>query len=275
MIDLHCHSNFSDGLLTPQALLDKARQQGITMLALTDHDTVLGVTALLEANTDKAIRIIQGVELSSRWKKIDIHILGLNIDHQHPVLLELIAKQREHRLTRALQMSERMALLGVEKAYDKACVVAGHQHVARPHFAQVFVNEGKARDLAAAFKRYLQRGKPAYVPTPWISIEEAVSGIKEAGGQAVLAHPLKYDLTRTKLHELVEAFKSAGGVGLEVVSGEMTPSQTQEVAGLCRRFSLLASTGSDYHGDGLSRISLGRQRALPPDCMPVWHLWMD
>lgn len=273
MIDLHCHSNFSDGSLTPLELLEKAISSGITMLALTDHDTVEGVKVLQAEKKQHPITIINGIELSTRWKKYDIHILGLNIDTDNEALGELIESQNNNRLARSLEMSKRIELLGIDNAYEKACKIAGHTRVGRPHFARVFMDEGKVTDMQSAFKRFLGRGKPAYVPTPWISIAEAVEGINKAGGQALVAHPLKYGLTRTKLQELVVEFKLAGGAGLEVVSGEITTTQAQEVAGLCLRFNLLASTGSDYHGDSISRISLGRQRQLPLNCTPVWHQW--
>ena len=273
MIDLHCHSNFSDGTLTPEDLLLKAVESGIALLALTDHDTVEGVRVLQAAKNSHPVTIISGIELSVRWKKYDIHVLGLNIDIENEALTGLITRQNASRLIRSREMSERMAQLGISDAFEKACRIAGHERVARPHFAKVFMDEGMAPDMATAFRRFLGRGKPAYVPTPWISITEAVEGITEAGGQAVIAHPLKYGLTRTRLHELIVAFRFAGGVALEVVSGEMTSTQIQEMSGLCTRFNLMASSGSDYHGDHLSRISLGRQRQLPLNCTPLWHQW--
>lgn len=274
MIDLHCHSHFSDGALSPQALLEKALAANIQILALTDHDTVEGVRALRQIieNQDTPITLINGIELSTRWKKYDIHILGLNINTEEPRLIELLEQQNNNRIERAHQIGQRLGTLGVENAFEKARDIAGHERVGRPHFAQVLVNEGKASDMQAAFKRYLGRGKPAYLATPWISITEAVEGITNAGGQAVLAHPLKYRLTNTKLHELIVEFKEVGGAGLEVVSGEITVSEMNEMAGVCLRYELLSSAGSDYHGD-LSRISLGRQRQLPLNCKPIWHQW--
>lgn len=273
MIDLHCHSHFSDGALSPADLIEKALENELKVIALTDHDTTAGLAELHLAAENKPIQIINGIELSTRWKKHDIHILGLNINPDHSSIQELIVRQNESRIQRAQDIAEKMTLCGVSDAYEKACDLAGHPRVGRPHFAQVFVNEGITPDRQAAFKRFLGRGKIAYVPTPWISIQEAVEGINSAGGDAVIAHPLKYSLTRTKLHELVTEFKMACGSGLEVISGEMTVTQIKELAGLCIRFDLLASSGSDYHGDSLSQTSLGRQRQLPINCMPVWHKW--
>ncbi|KTC89042.1 PHP domain-containing protein [Fluoribacter dumoffii] len=272
MIDLHCHSYFSDGVLSPKELIEKAQAQKIKCLSLTDHDTIAGYPELLEAAAATPIKIINGIELSARWKKHELHILGYQINHT-PSLLELITRQNQSRIERAQQIGTALASIDISDAYAKACELAGHNRVGRPHFAQLLVNEGKVKDLAAAFKRFLGRGKIAYVPTPWISIEEAVQGIVDAGGQAVIAHPLKYGLTRSKLHELINEFKNAGGVGLEVVSGEMTVTEVNEMAATCLRFHLLASSGSDYHSDRASRTHLGCQKPLPLNCMPIWHEW--
>lgn len=273
MIDLHCHSVFSDGANQPAGLVDKALAAGVHMLALTDHDTLAGLDVLHEAAKDKPLTIIDGIELSTRWKKYDIHILGLAVNRFHPQLIALTVQQNASRINRAHQIAQLMEACGVKDAYQKACDFAGHERIGRPHFAQIFVNEGLAVDRQAAFKRFLGRGKPAYVSTSWISIAEAIAAINASNGQAVVAHPLKYDLTRTRMHDLVSEFKAAGGSGLEVVSGETTPSQMQEVYGLCLRYDLLASTGSDYHGDQTSRIGLGRQHQLPANYTPIWQNW--
>ena len=272
MIDLHCHSNYSDGKLLPSVLLSKAIQAGVSILALTDHDTVCGSKILLDT-PHSGIKLISGVELSTRWKKYDIHILGLNIDIDNEALNQLLVKQTNARLTRSLIMSERMAAIGINNAFEKACLLAGHERVGRPHFAQVLINENKVPDMTGAFKKFLTRGKPFYVPTPWVSVEDAVSHITQAGGTAVLAHPLKYRLTRMKLLELIMMFKLVGGTAMEAVSGDTTEKEMQEMLGLCHRFQLSSSTGSDFHSEGASRIFLGRQRQLPLHCMPVWHHW--
>ncbi|MBI2786991.1 MAG: PHP domain-containing protein [Legionella longbeachae] len=272
MIDLHCHSNFSDGALSPEELIQKAQNEQLKCLSLTDHDTVAGYTSLLQAAASTSIKIINGIELSVRWKKHELHILGYQMDHT-PELFELVKTQNQSRVARAQQISNALSLLGVSDAYLKACQLAGHDRVGRPHFAQLLVNEGKARDFDAAFRHFLGRGKSAYVPTSWISIQEAVEGIAAAGGQTVIAHPLKYGLTRSKLHELINEFKEAGGTGIEVVSGEMTVTEVNEMAATSLRFNLLASSGSDFHSDHASRVKLGRQRQLPAHCTPIWHEW--
>jgi len=153
--------------------------------------------------------------------------------------------------------------------------IAGHERVGRPHFAQVLINEGLVLDMKVAFKRFLGQGKPAFVPTLWASIDEVVLAIVHAGGQAVIAHPLKYSLTRSKLHELIQAFKEAGGLGIEVVSGEMTAVDIAQLVAICTRFDLLASSGSDFHSETGSRVGLGRQKPLPANCVPIWQQWNE
>lgn len=275
MIDLHCHSHCSDGALSPAELLGRAIKSQVKILALTDHDTIAGLLPLraAAARHESDITIINGIELSVRWKKYEIHIIGLNVSLEEPALNALIARQHENRKVRALQIAGRLEKYGVHDAYNKACVVAGHEQLTRPHFAQVLINEGLTKDLQSGFKRYLARGRSAYVTTPWVMMEEAITVITQAEGAAVLAHPLKYSLTRTKLHELIMAFKIAGGVGIEVVSGEMPLTQINELAFLSERFGLLASSGSDFHRDDLSRAALGRQPTLPLNCKPIWHQW--
>ena len=273
MIDLHCHSYFSDGEFSPVVLLNKAVEARLRVLALTDHDTLAGLSILQDAARDKDIKIINGIELSVCWKKYYIHILGLNINPDAEGIRALVRAQNQSRIQRALQIADCLKGCGLDNAYQKACDIAGHERVGRPHFAQVLINEGFIKDMKSAFKRYLGQGKAAYVATAWVSLEDAIASIIKANGQAVIAHPLKYRLTRTKLHELIKAFKLAGGEGMEVVSGDITIADMMELSGLCSRFELLASTGSDYHGDTLSRISLGQQRLLPVNCTPIWHQW--
>lgn len=272
MIDLHCHSSFSDGALSPEELIQKAVNHKIHCLSLTDHDTVAGYAELNRAALNTSIKVVNGIEFSARWKKHDIHILGYQINHTSN-LNNLIEQQNNSRVLRAEQIGVALESIGIKEAFIKACELAGHNRVGRPHFAQVLIQEKRTRDMKTAFKQYLGRGKIAYVPTPWMSLQEAAEGIVTSGGRAVIAHPLKYGLTRSRLHELINEFKEAGGVGIEVVSGEMNSIQINEMANTSIRFNLLASSGSDFHSDALSRINLGRQQQLPVNCTPIWHDW--
>lgn len=273
MNDLHCHSIYSDGLHDPKDLVQLAVNANVGFFALTDHDTLDGLDDLHQAAQGKSLTIINGIELSARWKKYDVHILGLKIDPSQNILHQLIEQQKQSRIERAKKIGVMLKNVGVVNAYEKACVLAGHERVGRPHFAAVLVHENKVKDIQSAFKQYLGQGKIAYVSSAWITLETAVDGIMRAGGQAVMAHPLKYKLTRTKLHELIKDFKMNRGVGIEVVSGAMNAKDIQTMAVLSQRFDLLASSGSDYHGAGLSIIGIGRQMKLPEQCQPIWHTW--
>jgi 3',5'-nucleoside bisphosphate phosphatase len=273
IVDLHCHSNFSDGKLTPEELFARAIDAQVKIFSLTDHDSIDGIKRLhLAKNCDK-ISIINGIEFSVRWKKYNIHILGLNIDIENSNLSEIISLQKESRILRAEQISSLLADCGVQNAYEKAHNIAKHDNIGRPHFAAVLVNEGVVSDMQAAFRQYLGEGKKAFVRTAWISLEQAVRVIRDSGGNAVIAHPLKYKLTRTKLHELINDFKLAGGDGIEVISGEMNNLDIQTLVNISLKFDLLASTGSDFHADKMSRVAIGRQKPLPAICTPVWDKW--
>lgn len=270
---MHCHSLFSDGALSPEELIAKAVNNCINLLALTDHDTINGLKALHDAALNTDIKIINGIEISARWKKHDIHILGLNINLDSEKLHDLLFKQSNSRKTRANNISDLLDGIGLKNGYSKACAVAGHEHVTRPHFAQVLINEGFAKDINDAFKNYLSRGKKAFAPTEWVALTDAVDAIIQSGGSAVIAHPLKYKLTGTKLNALINEFKECGGIGLEVVSGGMNNSQIGKLTRLCEIHELFASTGSDFHSEEYSYIKLGRQQRLPSLVKPIWTLW--
>ena len=157
MIDLHCHSYYSDGILSPEALIQKAVQNHVRCLSLTDHDTIEGYEELSKSALNTSIKLIMGIELSTRWKKHDIHILGYGIQ-PNPELEDIIQRQQQSRTDRAEQIGAALLVTGVVDAYHKASEIAGHKRVGRPHFAQVLINEGKSRDMQSAFKQYLGRG---------------------------------------------------------------------------------------------------------------------
>lgn len=273
MIDLHCHSHFSDGLHSPADLVAKAINAGLVYFALTDHDSVSGYSECLKTIRPDSLCIIPGIELSTTWLSHDVHVLGLGIDIQNDALTALLHRQTSHRIARAREIGMSLESCGITDAYEHACGIAGHERIGRAHYAQLLIQKGYVSSIKAAFSRYLGRGKIAYRPSCWIDLAEAVAVIVEAGGQAVLAHPLKYKLTRLKLLSLLQTFKQAGGVGMEVVSGDMIWTDIHKMATLCQEFGLLASTGSDFHGTGLSRIGIGQQKTLPSTCEPISQIW--
>ena len=259
--DLHCHSNCSDGSLTPLELVERAHQQGVTHLAITDHDTVAAHYEL--ANTPLPLTLISGIEFSTSWRGRSIHIVGLGLDLNSPELLEGVASQRAARLKRAELIAERLSKKGIPCDFAKVQQLAGDAEVGRPHFAQYLVEQAKVKNQAEAFKKYLGAGKIGDVKQHWACMTTVIEWIRAAGGVATLAHPLKYKLTRTKLKELLIDFKAAGGESMEAVSGKQIPADTRDMAELCRDFGLYASMGSDFHHPGANWSELGNYSVLP------------
>lgn len=273
IIDLHCHSVFSDGMLTPEELVFRAVKIGAKVLSLTDHDTISGLNSLHAAARNHALKVINGVEISVSWRKYDIHILAYNFSCDDATITDLLDKQKKLRVQRAYNISERLLDIGIEDAFAKAAKYANSNNIGRPHFAQVLIDEGKVKEIQQAFDKYLKRGNCAYVASSWLELSKVINTVYNAGGNAVIAHPLKYKLTHTKLRELVCDFKKAGGEGLEVVSGDSLRSDIKLLVEVCQEFSLYASTGSDFHNDKASKIGIGMQRPLPKECRPIWHKW--
>ncbi|MEE4185675.1 MAG: PHP domain-containing protein [Gammaproteobacteria bacterium] len=270
-IDLHTHTSASDGALTPPELVARAAAAGVELLAITDHDTVAGL-AQLQA-PPPALRIIQGVEFSTCWRKVGIHVLGLNINCDHPVLQDGLAQQRRARDERARIIAARLAKLGLGDVLTGAREQAGAAAVGRPHLAQQLVAAGHVKDHADAFRRYLGRGKPGDVRETWAELPQVIEWISAAGGYAVLAHPAKYKLSNLRLEELTRDFAAAGGHGIEVVCGRQDTALTRRLGKLAQRHGLLASCGSDFHGPGPHRPEVGEVGLLPAGCRPVWESW--
>lgn len=271
-IDLHTHTTASDGQLSINALIHRAQTLGIELLSITDHDTTAAYNDLT-ALTAKRLTVIPGIEFSTRWRKIDIHILGLNIDPDSDAIKTCTGLQRKVRSDRAMQIATKLEKLGVTNPLPRVKQIAGNGNIGRPHFAQHLVETGFVKDINQAFDKYLSAGKPAYFRQHWTPVPQLIESIKAAGGTAVLAHPAKYKLTRTKLNELVDEFKEAGGEGIEVISGMQVPNLTRDLARLCETKKMLASCGSDFHQPGQSWAELGRYPPLPKSCRPVWDCW--
>jgi predicted metal-dependent phosphoesterase TrpH len=273
-IDLHSHSTASDGLLGPADLAARAFNRGVQMLALTDHDDV---SALSEAKAEVEkfeICFVPGVEISSCWGGVGVHVLGLAIDPANPVLLQGLKAIRDSRATRALAMGESLAEAGIGGGFEGALAYTGNpSQLSRTHFARFLVGLGHARDVKSVFHRFLVEGKPGYVPHQWAKLADAVGWIRASGGFAVLAHPGRYRLNAEEMRELLAAFRDLGGDGIEVISAAHTPEQQRGYADLAREFGLSGSRGSDFHGPRESKVDLGALPLLPPDLKPVWSNW--
>lgn len=274
-IDLHCHSDVSDGVLPPAAVVARAAANGVHVLALTDHDDVAGIAAARIAAEDAGLTLIAGVEISVSWGGQTVHIVGLRIDPAHPQLAAGLHAIRLGRIERAQRMGDDLARSGIAGAYQGAFdCAANKQMVGRTHFARWLVAQGHAPDLRAAFRRFLTRGNPGYVEHQWTTLENAVGWIRASGGMAVIAHPGRYAFNARELHLLLDAFRALGGAGIEVITGSHHPSEYGKFADLARAFGLKASRGADFHAPG-EGVDIGRLPALPHYCQPVWHGWPE
>lgn len=271
--DLHTHSTASDGTLTPTQLLERAAAAGVETLALTDHDTVAGLAEAKLAAADLGVRLIPGAELSVTWGGRTIHVLGLNLDTDSAALNAGLARLLAYRDWRAEEIGRRLDRHGVADAYAGARALAGGTLVGRTHFARLLVQRGLADSVRSVFKHFLVKGKPGHVPGEWATLEEALGWIHAAGGQAAIAHPARYGLTRTKVRNLLGAFRELGGSAVEVVSGSHSKDDAFVFARHAADFGLLASVGSDYHGPENPWMDLGRLPPLPPGCTPIWADW--
>ncbi len=271
--DLHSHSTASDGELSPTELVMRAHKLGVDVLALTDHDVTAGLAEASMVADGLGLRLVPGVEISVTWKEQTVHILGLQIDPDNAELQQGLAQLRTFRDGRAEEIGRRLERHGIAGAYAGAKQYAHGPIVSRTHFARFLVEQGHAKDMQQVFKRFLVKGKPGYVSVQWASLEDAVGWICAAGGQAVVAHPARYKMTATRLRLLLDEFKQAGGAGMEVISGSHSRDDYYVMADYAKRFGLLASSGTDYHGPTNPWLELGRLPELPAGCVPVWQEW--
>ncbi len=271
--DLHCHSTASDGDLSPAEVVGRAATCGVDVLALTDHDTFSGYEEARAAAKDVGITLVSGIEFSSQWQKWGIHVLGLHFDPQSSVMREAQAQQLSAREQRARMIADRLSAKGLPDLLLAAQEKSRNRFPGRPHFAQAMVAAGWVSNEQEAFKKYLGRGKPGDIQALWPDIETVIGWIVAAGGTAVIAHPRKYEMSLTKLRELIAEFKSFGGLGIEVVTSGQKQGEQGMLADLCRRFGMLASVGSDFHSPRFSWAELGRVSALPDSVEAVWSRW--
>ena len=308
-IDFHCHTNASDGGLSPSELIDRAYGRGLNAIAITDHDLTAGVAdamqraALLNAKllngdadapvetyikenaeingvdngelhrapSERTLIVIPGVEFSTTWYDEQIHIVGLGIDPNNESLKELEAKLKVARTQRAVAIGEKLKRLGFDRPYERCCEQAREgASITRGNYARLIFQDGKAKSVDDAFHKFLRRGQDAYVKSVWGPIEETVEVIKAAGGIAVLAHPRRYKISNMRLRKLVYEFKKAGGEAIEVSSSQQRQLDRDYLVQLCHKYEMLASLGSDFHNEGFHR-DLGQNIDLPSDVTPVWH----
>ncbi|MDQ2069659.1 PHP domain-containing protein [Natronospira bacteriovora] len=269
--DLHTHSTASDGRLAPAELVALAAEAGVRRLALTDHDTLAGLPEARAAAEDHGVELVPGLELSCQWRRQEIHVVGLWVDEQSPILTAALAEQAARREQRAERIAHRLEQNRMPGALDGARRLASGATLTRPHFARWLVETGHVPDMPTAFRRWLGRGKPAAVGFQWPPMSEAIDWIRQAGGVAVLAHPLKYRLTSTKLRALLADFAEAGGQAMEVRSGIMDGDRLRHCLARAEEYDLLASMGSDFHAPTRWQPVPGRLPTLPSGTRTVWE----
>jgi predicted metal-dependent phosphoesterase TrpH len=260
MIDLHTHSTASDGSLSPQALVEEASRRGLTAIALTDHDTIKGLSEAQKTAEKSGLRFIPGIELQIEWNQEsggEFHLLGLGINRPSPAFLEAVAALAKSREKRNLEILERMHELSIDVTYEEIRAFSGGHSVGRPHFAALLVNRKIVKNREQAFRRYLGRGKPLYAPKAGLEFDKAVPLIKESGGIAVLAHPMSLFVAWGRLPELVKSLKERGLDGLEAWHPTAKVRACKRLEDLGRSLGLYITAGSDFHGEARPDRKLG------------------
>ncbi len=278
IVDFHTHSTASDGSLSPQALMLAALDENVEMMSLTDHDTVDGFLALreragksaLQARQKGEIQLQAGIEFSSAWRGRGIHVVGLNVDVDNELFKQGVAHMQGLRQARAEAIAAKLAKAGITNSLPEVMELSGGKPPCRPHFAQVLVNRGLVSNFNQAFSKYLGAGKLGSVASQWPELDQVIGWINASGGVAVLAHPEAYELTRTKLGELVDDFIDAGGLAMELAGVNASAKAIGMVQAVCLKKELPASVGSDFHSPEHGWRRLGKRQSIPKGITPVW-----
>jgi predicted metal-dependent phosphoesterase TrpH len=277
-VDLHTHSNISDGTFSPQQLVEAAVEKLVHTLALTDHDTMDGLVLAEEAAKNHEIKIISGVEISSQWsrpatkKNYGVHIVALNMQNPEP-LQKALNQQKKIRAERSKQICDLLTPLIGEDIYADVLTKVDNipDRVTRTHIAKTLVEKGIVTRPQQAFDKYIKEGKKAYVKFDGLSLEDTIQVIHESGGFAVLAHPTKYDLSATNIRYLIEIFAKFGGDAVELPPAIEPSSTRQMVDRMIAEYDLKVSIGSDFHGDHMPWIKLGNVPSLKPGQVGIWE----
>jgi predicted metal-dependent phosphoesterase TrpH len=257
-------------------MLEMQAAEGTLLTAFTDHDTLDGWDQIEAdgANRGSAPKLVSGIEFSSAALGREVHVVGLGFDAQQPALRAAVAGQAVRRRERAEHIAARLEYLGVHGALAGAERLAGGSALGRPHFARFLVESGRVSSIEAAFRKYLGKGRPAASPVSWPQLEQTITWIRAAGGIAVLAHPLAYQLSRTQLHALVGSFRECGGQAMEVALAGLDAAKLETTGRLAKMHGLRASAGSDFHAIGQGWRMPSRIPPLPDYLEPVWDTWI-
>lgn len=277
-IDLHTHSNISDGTLTPALLVEAAIEKGIHTLALTDHDSMDGLIQAEQFAKNQPIQIISGVEISSQWsrpatkKSYGVHIVALNMQNSEP-LQQLLTAQKKIRAERAKEICDLLIPLIQQDIYaDVVAKVDGEpDRITRTHIAKTLVEKGIVQRAQQAFDKYIKEGKKAYVKFDGLGLAETIQVIHESQGFAVLAHPTRYDLSATNIRFLIELFAQHGGDAVELPPAIESASTRQMVDRMIAEHGLKVSVGSDFHGENMPWIKLGNIPRVKEGQIGIWE----
>ena len=277
-VDLHTHSNISDGTLSPEQLVHAAIEKGIHTLALTDHDTMDGLSQAEQSAKDLPLTIISGVEISSQWsrpatkKSYGVHIVALNMQKPEPLMI-LLEQQKQIRAIRAKQICDLLIpLIGQDIYADVVAKVDGiADRVTRTHIAKTLVEKGVVSRSQQAFDKYIKEGKKAYVKFDGLGLEQTIQIIHESAGYAILAHPTKYDLSATNVRYLIEIFAKFGGDAVELPPASEPASTRQMIDRMVAEHGLKVSVGSDFHGENMPWVRLGNIPRVKDDQVGIWN----
>ena len=272
LVDFHTHSHYSDGVLSPTALVERAQGRRVGTLALTDHDTTAGLDEARAACSKAGIHFVPGVELSANWRGQTIHVVGLQVDDTQAGLRSHNDAVLARRRARLIEIGERLEKRAKLPGRELAAEAGKSPSPTRLHLARLLVARGHARDTQEAFDRWLNRDKAGHVPAEWPDLVNVLAVLRDNGALPVLAHPHRYRLSSGKLRELTAAFAQEGGAALEANMSGMSLNDADRIASLCRKFNLHASMGSDFHDPAMPWNPLGRWLKLAAGLTPVTQL---
>ncbi len=256
-VDLHVHSNKSDGSLTPSDLVYEAKKKGLTAFALTDHDTVAGIDEAMEVAKGSGVTVIPGIELSTEYEGKDIHIVGLYIDKEEPAFCNQIQEFVDSRILRNQKMCQKLTEAGLPLTYEELTDEFPNAVITRAHYAQILLKKGYIKSLKEAFERYIGDRGPCFIPREKITPEDGVKLILSAKGIPVLAHPLQYGMGEVRLQKLIDRLKDAGLQAIEAVYCTYSPAEEVQMRALAKKNGLLISGGSDFHGNAKPGLEMG------------------
>jgi len=270
-VDLHNHSYYSDGVFSPSEVVRFANNAGCELFALTDHDTTDGLDEAQHMADKLSVDLVSGVEISALWRNMTIHIVGLGIDIHNDVLQKGLHYNQRLREERAKKIALGLRRAGITDALEKTQNLSKTDMLTRTHFAQMLIREGYCKDMKSVFRRFLTGRKPGASRVEWRSFDEVVRWIHAAGGLAVIAHPFRYRMTQTKIKNMLIDFKEVLGDGFEVVTATSTDEEITLSNQWAKKYKLLSSCGSDYHGWSNQRIQIGNLRDLPNVENAIWR----